>query len=169
MNITFETVKKLLKDNKYIATDEIVWNVIKSIKKMNKVEQKGQDIYSICLEGPPGAGKSFYAKTYAKVLESVFNEKVKFLEYSCDSTTGKADLYEEIRVAAAVASNPDEVIISGMLVEAIDAVNTGKKVVLLLDEFEKSRRETDSFMFQFLQDGKIKTTQRRYSRNTAGI
>lgn len=160
MDIKFEAIKEILKEKKYIATDEIVWNVIKSIKKMNKVEQKGQDIYSICLEGPPGAGKSFYAKTYTKVLTKVFNEEVKFLEYSCDSTTGKAELYEEIRVAAAVANKPEEVIISGMLVEAIDAVNAGKKVVLLLDEFEKSRRETDSFMFQFLQDGKIKTTQR---------
>lgn len=160
MEIKFEDIKNLMESKKYIATDEIVWNVIKGIKKMKNGKQIGQDLYSICLEGPPGAGKSFYAKTYKKVLEEVFNDKVKFLEYQCDSSTGKSDLFEEIRVAAAIANNPDEVIISGMLVEAIDEVNTGKKVILLLDEFEKSRKETDAFMYQFLQDGKIKTTQR---------
>jgi len=160
MDIKFNKIKELMESKKYIATDEIVWNTIKSIKRMKNGNQKGQDIYSVVLEGPPGAGKSFYAKTYKKVLEEVFNEDVQFLEYQCDSTTGKSDLYEEIRVAAAITSNADEVIISGMLVEAIDAVNSGKKAILLLDEFEKSRRETDAFMYQFLQDGKIKTTQR---------
>lgn len=160
MDIKFETIKRLMKEKKYIATDEIVWDVIKGIKKMKNGKQMGQDLYSICLEGPPGAGKSFYAKTYKKVIADVFGEDVEFLEYQCDSSTGKTDLFEEIRVAAAITGNKDEVIISGMLVEAIDAVNSGKKVVLLLDEFEKSRKETDAFMYQFLQDGKIKTTQR---------
>ena len=160
MDIKFETIKNLMKKKKYIATDEIVWDVIKGIKKMKNGNQLGQDLYSICLEGPPGAGKSFYAKTYKKVIDDVFDEDVEFLEYQCDSSTGKTDLFEEIRVAAAITGNKDEVIISGMLVEAIDAVNSGKKVILLLDEFEKSRKETDAFMYQFLQDGKIKTTQR---------
>ena len=128
MDIKFETIKNLMKKKKYIATDEIVWDVIKGIKKMKNGNQLGQDLYSICLEGPPGAGKSFYAKTYKKVIDDVFDEDVEFLEYQCDSSTGKTDLFEEI--------------------------------ILLLDEFEKSRKETDAFMYQFLQDGKIKTTQR---------
>ena len=160
MKISFDIIKNILKEKKYIATDDVVWNVIKGIKKMKEGKQKGQDLYSICLEGPPGAGKTFYAETYKKVLEEVFNEEVVFLQYQCDSTTGKSELFEEIRVAAAITGNAEEVIIAGMLVEAIDAVNEGKKVVLLLDEFEKSRKETDSFLYQFLQNGMLKTTQR---------
>ena len=144
MDIKFETIKNLMKKKKYIATDEIVWDVIKGIKKMKNGNQLGQDLYSICLEGPPGAGKSFYAKTYKKVIDDVFDEDVEFLEYQCDSSTGKTELFEEIRVAAAITGNKDEVIISGMLVEAIDAVNSGKKVILLLDEFARWKNKNNS-------------------------
>ena len=160
MEITYGTIKKYLEEEKYIATDNIIWKVAKDVKKMKKDKQKGQDIYAICLEGPPGAGKSFYAETYKKIIEKIYNEEVEMIQYQCDGTTGKAELYEEIRVAAAIAGNPDEVIIAGKLVEAIDAVNSGKKVILFLDEFEKSRRETDSFLYGFLQNGIVITTQR---------
>lgn len=160
MEINFNSIKELMKSKNYIATDKLVWDTIKSIKRIQEGNQKGQDLYSICLEGPPGAGKSFYVKTYKKILKEVFNEDIEMVEYSCDSTTGKTDLYEDIRVSAAITGNPEDVIISGKLVEAIEKVNTGKKVIILLDEFEKSRRETDSFMFQFLQDGKVITSQK---------
>ncbi len=160
MDIKYDTIKKLFESKKYIATDEIIWDTIKSIKKIIKGKQEGQDIYSIVLEGSPGAGKTFYAKTYTKILEEVFGEKVEFLEYQCDPTTGKAELYEEINVPEAIRGNADAVIIAGMLMEAIEMVNSGKKVILLLDEFEKSRRETDTFLYQLLQEGKIKGTQK---------
>lgn len=160
MKIDYNIIKNFMEEEKYIANDSVIWQMAKDIGKMEKDEQKGQDIYAICLEGPPGAGKSFYAETYKKVLEKVYNEKVEMIEYQCDGTTGKAELYEEIRVASAIAGNPDEVIIAGKLVEAIEKVNTGKKVILFLDEFEKSRRETDSFMYGFLQKGIVITTQK---------
>ena len=35
----------------------------------------------------------------------------------------------------------------------------GKKVILFIDEYDKSRTETDPFLLNFLQDGEIDTTQ----------
>ena len=160
MKVSFEKVKELLEKNNYIPNDELVWNTVKAIKKMIKGNQKGQGIYSIVLEGPPGAGKSFYVETYKKVLQEFFDEDVELVEYQCDSTTGKSDLYEEIDVAQAISGDSEKVIIEGKLLEAIRLANEGKKVILFLDEFEKSRRETDAFMFGFEQSGKVITTHK---------
>ena len=157
--ITYENIKRIMESKNYITTDRIVWDTVKTLKKILNGPQIGQDIYSTCLEGPPGSGKTFYVKTYKKVLEELTGEPVKMIKYSCDSTTGKTDLYEDIRVSSAIVGNPEDVIIAGKLIEAIDSVNQGQKVILFLDEFEKSRSETDNFLNEFLQDGTVTTSQ----------
>ena len=40
-----------------------------------------------------------------------------------------------------------------------EKVNLGKKVVLFIDEYDKAREETDAFLLQFLQSGKVNSTQ----------
>ena len=124
--------------------------------------QVGQGIYSICLSGPPGAGKSFYAKTHKKVLEKLMGKEICLVKYTCNTSTGKADLYEEINITEAVVQNADKdkVILPGVVTKAIDLVNEGKNVLLFLDEYDKAREETDTFLLDFLQDGEINTTQR---------
>lgn len=82
------------------------------------------------------------------------------ISYQCTSSTGKAELYEEINITAAIVGDEKNVILSGKLVEAIEKVNEGQKVILFLDEYDKSRNETDAFLLNFLQDGEIDTTQR---------
>lgn len=124
--------------------------------------QVGQGIYSICLSGPPGAGKSMYAKTHKKLLEKVIGNKIDIVKYTCNTSTGKADLYEEINITEAAVQNADrdKIILSGVVAKAIDLVNEGKYVLLFLDEYDKAREETDTFLLDFLQDGEINTTQR---------
>lgn len=160
MELSFEKIKEIFEKYGYYTEDELIWQTYINVDKIINDGQVGQDIHAICLEGPPGAGKTEYAKVYTKLLADILGERVSLIDYQCDSTTGKADLYEEIRVSAAIAGNPNEVIIAGKLVEAIDEVNGGKKVVLFLDEYDKAREETDAFLLKFLQEGKINTTQR---------
>lgn len=160
MELSFEKIKQIFEKYGYYAEDELIWQTYINVDKIINNGQVGQDIHAICLEGNPGAGKTEYAKVYTKLLADILGERVSLIDYQCDSTTGKADLYEEIRVSAAIAGNPDEVIIAGKLVEAIDEVNSGKKVVLFLDEYDKAREETDAFLLKFLQEGRINTTQR---------
>lgn len=160
MELSYEKIKEIFEKYGYFAEDELIWQTYINVDKIINNGQVGQDIHAICLEGPPGAGKTEYAKVYTKLLAELLGEEVSLIDYQCDSTTGKADLYEEIRVSAAIVGNPDEVIIAGKLVEAIDEVNSGKKVILFLDEYDKAREETDVFLLKFLQEGRINTTQR---------
>ena len=160
MEISYQSIKERMEQYGYFAEDELIWQTYINIQNLITNGQVGQDIHAICLEGPPGAGKTEYAKIYRKILKDFVQDDVELIDYQCDSTTGKSDLYEEIRVAAAIAGNPDEVIIAGKLVEAIDSVNAGKKVILFLDEYDKAREETDAFLLKFLQEGKVNTTQR---------
>lgn len=144
----------------YYPTRQIVTQTALNIDKIQNGGQVGQGVHAICLDGPPGAGKSFYASTYRKLLRKTLNEEIELISHQCTSSTGKAELYEEINITAAITDDANNVIISGKLVEAIEKVNEGKKVILFLDEYDKSRNETDAFLLNFLQDGEIDTTQK---------
>ena len=89
----------------------------------------------------------------------MFNGNVEMVDYQCDATTGKTELFEDINISAAIRGDADNVNIPGKLIDAIKRVNTGKKVVLFIDEYDKAREETDAFLLQFLQSGKINSTQ----------
>ena len=143
----------------YYPSDELLYDMYNALVLFNtKAITNGQDIYALCLEGPPGAGKTAYADTYAKLSNELFGN-VELVEYQCDPTTGKTELFEDINISAAIRGDADNVNIPGKLIDAIKKVNNGKKVVLFLDEYDKAREETDSFLLQFLQSGKLNSTQ----------
>lgn len=158
--ITIEELKARIEETGYIATEELIYDTFNALCMFSDGSiNPGQDIYAICLEGPPGAGKTEFAKTYTKLSNKMFNGNVELVDYQCDATTGKTELFEDINISAAIRGDADNVNIPGKLVEAIRKVNAGKKVVLFIDEYDKAREETDAFLLQFLQSGKINSTQ----------
>ena len=158
--ITIEELKNKIEQLGYLATEELIYDTFNAICMFNDGQiNSGQDIYAICLEGPPGAGKTEFAKTYTKLANNMFENNVEMVDYQCDATTGKTELFEDINISAAIRGDADNVNIPGKLVEAINKVNSGKKVVLFIDEYDKAREETDAFLLQFLQSGKINSTQ----------
>lgn len=160
MELKFDQIDELMKKYGYHADKELQYFAFMSLLYFNRKNiTVGQDIYATCLEGPPGAGKSFYAETYVKLVKDIYNEEVSLIEYQCDATTGKNELYEDINISAAIKRDADNVNIPGKLVQAIKEVNKGKKVVLFIDEYDKAKEETDAFLLQFLQSGKLNTTQ----------
>lgn len=160
MELKFENIKHLMKHHGYNASEEIQYEAFLSLLYFSsKNITPGQDIFATCLEGPPGAGKTFYAETYAKVVKDVYDTDVEFIEYQCDATTGKNELFEDINISAAIRHDADNVSIKGKLVRAIEEVNKGKKVILFIDEYDKAREETDAFLLQFLQSGKLNSNQ----------
>lgn len=158
--ITLDELKEKIEKTGYFATEELIYDTFNALCMFNNNDiNPGQDIYAICLEGPPGAGKTEFAKTYTKLSNEMFNGNVELVDYQCDATTGKTELFEDINISAAIRGDADNVNIPGKLVEAIKKVNSGKKVVLFIDEYDKAREETDAFLLQFLQSGKINSTQ----------
>ena len=157
--INFNEVKDKIKEYGYYATEELLYDTYNALLlfESNKISN-GQDIYAACLDGPPGAGKTEFAKTYYKLSNEIF-KNVEFVEYQCDATTGKTELFEDINISAAIRGDADNVNIPGKLIDAIKKVNIGKKVILFIDEYDKAREETDAFLLQFLQSGKINLTQ----------
>lgn len=157
--ISFNEMKKKIEKMGYYATDELLYDMYNALSLFSNSEIVfGQDIYAMCLEGPPGAGKTEFAKTYAKLTNEIFNN-VEYISYQCDPTTGKTELYEDINISAAIRGDADHVNIPGKLIEAIKKVNEGKRVVLFIDEYDKSRVETDAFTLQFFQSGRLNSTQ----------
>lgn len=157
--IKINELRKMAEDIGYYATDELLNDAYNALVlfESNSVDQ-GQDIYAICLEGPPGAGKTEFAKTYTRISNLLF-KNVELVDYQCDATTGKTELFEDINISAAIKGDAEHVNIPGKLIEAIKMVNQGKRVVLFIDEYDKAREETDAFLLQFLQSGKINSTQ----------
>lgn len=157
--ISLEEMKKRIEDMGYYASEELIYDAFNALLMFDStLKEPGQDIYAITLEGPPGAGKTEFAKVYTKVAQSVF-KNVEMVDYQCDATTGKTELFEDINISAAIRGDADNVNIPGKLIDAIKKVNEGKKVVLFIDEYDKAREETDAFLLQFLQSGKINSTQ----------
>ncbi len=158
--VSIGQIKEELEKLGYYATEEIIYEAFNALSIFSNASvNPGQDIYAICLEGPPGAGKTEFAKVYTKLAAKLLNSDVSMVDYQCDQTTGKSELFEDINISAAIAHDPEHVNIPGKLVDAIKKVNEGKKVVLFIDEYDKAREETDSFLLQFLQSGKINATQ----------
>lgn len=160
MELKFEHIEDLMKNHGYNATKELQYDAFLALLYFSsKNITPGQDIYAVCLEGPPGAGKTFYAETYTKLVKDIYDTEVEFIEYQCDATTGKNELFEDINISAAIRHDDEKVSIPGKLVRAIKEVNKGKKVILFIDEYDKAREETDAFLLQFLQSGKLNSNQ----------
>ena len=159
--ITFEKLKEKTIELGYYATDELLYEAYNALIMFEENKKNvSQEIYAICLEGPPGAGKTEFAKIYTKLCEEFFGTStVERVEYQCDPTTGKTELFEDINISAAVSQDPEKVNIPGKIIVAIQKVNKGEKVILFIDEYDKAREETDAFLLQFLQDGKINSIQ----------
>lgn len=158
--ITKEAIEEFFHKNYYISNENLTYYTLIAINQMKKgTIRAGQDIYTTCLDGPPGAGKSMYAKLYAKMVHELLGEDVELISYQCDDSTSKIELFEDINVGAAVAGEPEKVNIPGVLARAIIAANKGKKVVLFIDEYDKTREQVDSLFLQMLQDGRINAGQ----------
>lgn len=159
MKLTKEKVKQLFEENGYYISDYILSKAYISLRYLLAEDSVGQKIYSSCLDGPSGAGKTHFVDVYCKVASILLGRNVKFINFQLDAETGKSDLYEDIDVVATFENDLSKIRIPGKIVEAIKAVNEGDYVILKMDEYDKARDVTDTFFNNFLQEALVNTTQ----------
>ena len=101
------------------------------------------------LEGPIGTGKSYLPEVLAGVLEA------DFFFYQCFPGTREEDLILKMLPSEDTVSGIR--LEEGILVQAV--ASTGRadrqRVMLVLDEWDKTRPSADAFLLDFLQSGRI--------------
>lgn len=157
--ISYDKIKELFIKYNYLPTEDLIWRTYIGLMQSVGKRRSGQDVYSICLDGPAGAGKSSYAKTYKKILEEITGNNYEFVTYSCNTKTGKEEVFEDVKLSAAITQDATKLITPGFIAQAVELCNQGKKVILRIDEYDKAKPETDSYLLEFLQEGRISTSQ----------
>lgn len=126
---------------KFIATDPVaVMAAYCSIRDMGKEEA----LSAMLLDGPPGAGKSFFAKYVSSLLGG------KFMHFQCFPGCGREDLLWD--------KDAEGKRLPGLLIQALLNSQT-EKTVVLMDELDKADVRIDSFLLNMLQEGFISMPQ----------
>ncbi len=111
-------------------------------------------VASILLEGDPGCGKTYLSEIFSKFL----GPNKEYIYTQCVEETNSDRLIATYNVPAIVKGDADRSIAEGILTKAINLANAGKMVVLTIDELDKAREALDSYFLDFLQNGKIETS-----------
>jgi len=111
---------------------------------------------AVILDGPPGVGKTFLAEKVAEVWDAA----VVFFQFYRGA--GKEELLFDLDISRIVRGmsgndipeNFRDIVSLGVLPRAAEMSHHGK-VVLILDEMDKSHPSTDAFLLDFLQYSRL--------------
>ncbi len=131
---------------------DVLEDVYLFYKYYNNKANKG--VSAILLEGDPGCGKTFLSEVFSQFLGT----ETEYIYTQCVEETNSDRLIATYNVPAIVKGDADKSIAEGILTRAINLANAGKKVVLTIDELDKAREVLDSYFLDFLQNGKIETS-----------
>tara|TARA_R110002020_G_scaffold76865_1_gene194420 strand:+ start:1749 stop:3800 length:2052 start_codon:yes stop_codon:yes gene_type:complete len=143
-----QTFHKSLKDNGYLCTESFADSIYCALRK--------KPMSITMLIGQAGTGKSFLPETLGDVLKCNVYVKQAYQGMDWDEFVRK--------------HVPDENTKSG--IKSIDAEllravqeSKDKQVILLLDEWDKTRISSDSYFLDFLQTGRISVSGKKYQAN----
>lgn len=117
--------------------------------------QDGSPVPALLMDGPPGVGKTYLAQCLAKVWDA------EYLEYNCHPDSTVEELVKDINLApivnamaGLVTSQLDkrDLVVIGHVLYAVELSKT-KRVVLTIDELDKSRPAVDALLLGFLNNG----------------
>lgn len=107
-----------------------------------------QLVSAVLLTGKSGTGKTFFTQCFADDIEA------DYLYMLCHDGITSEDLYYGVNVGKAVlreGSTSQEIYQKGILLKAIEISQT-KKVVVCIDELDKTSRRTENMFLDFTQN-----------------
>ena len=147
MNEKIQNTQNKLKEFGYFSNEnlsKLVYLFEEAGKRNNK------NIPTLLLRGKSGAGKTFLAETFSKMI----NADEKFVQ--CFPRMGTENFQYDVDIESVMKQNPDKAIKPGILLQALEK-SKEKPVVLVIDELDKTRPDVDSFLLDFLENGRLTT------------
>lgn len=124
-------------------------------RMLSVMAQHDVTVATLLLEGEPGCGKSYFARAFAKYWKAELFFTQCYVGFGEDKLLFDFDpsIMADAISARGTASGR-EALKQGVLSRGLIASKTGK-VVIVLDELDKSSNSTDAFLLSFLQDCEI--------------
>lgn len=143
-----------LKDLGYFASEDLVKTIL-LFEAAGKREKK--NIPALLLQGKSGAGKTFLAETFSKLIEA----DEEFVQ--CFPRMGTENFQYDVNIKGIMEQDAENSIKEGILLQTLQKSKEGP-VVLVIDELDKARPEVDSFLLDFLENGRLSTGTEVYER-----
>lgn len=154
MSDKIQETQEKLKDLGYFASEDLAKKVL-LFEAAGKREKKS--IPTLLLQGKSGAGKTFLAETFSQMIGA----EEKFVQ--CFPRMGTENFQYDVNIEGVMKQDADSSIKEGILLQALQQ-SKESPVVLVIDELDKARPEVDSFLLDFLENGRLTTGTDTYEK-----
>lgn len=159
MSEKIEEIQEKLKEHGYFASKDLA----KLVLLFNEAGKRNRkSIPTLLLQGKSGAGKTFLAETFAKMIGA----DEKFVQ--CFPRMGTENFQYDVNIEGVIKQDPERALKEGVLLQALNSSKEGP-VVLVIDELDKARPEVDSFLLDFLENGRLTTGTDTYLKGEHSI
>ena len=154
MSEKIQGTQSRLKELGYFASEDLAKIVLlfEAAGKRNK-----KSIPTLLLQGKSGAGKTFLAETFSQMIGA----DEKFVQ--CFPRMGTENFQYDVNIEGVMKQDADSSIKAGILLQALQQ-SQESPVVLVIDELDKARPEVDSFLLDFLENGRLTTGTDTYEK-----
>lgn len=154
MSEKIQETQARLRDLGYFASEDLA-KIVLLFEAAGKRGKKS--IPTLLLQGKSGAGKTFLAETFSKMIGA----DEKFVQ--CFPRMGPENFQYDVNMEGVMKQDADNSIKEGILLQTLQQSKKGP-VVLVIDELDKARPEVDSFLLDFLENGRLTTGTDTYEK-----
>lgn len=154
MSEKIQETKSRLKELGYFASEDLA-KIVLLFEAAGKRDK--QSIPTLLLQGKSGAGKTFLAETFSQMIGA----DEKFVQ--CFPRMGTENFQYDVNIEGVMKQDADSSIKAGILLQALQH-SQESPVVLVIDELDKARPEVDSFLLDFLENGRLTTGTDTYEK-----
>ena len=154
MSEKIQETQSRLKELGYFASEDLA-KIVLLFEAAGKRDKKS--IPTLLLQGKSGAGKTFLAETFSQMIGA----DEKFVQ--CFPRMGTENFQYDVNIEGVMKQDANSSIKAGILLQALQQ-SQKSPVVLVIDELDKARPEVDSFLLDFLENGRLTTGTDTYEK-----